>query len=335
MNKKLKKYQETNEELEEYKTSYFKRMFYGFFMGISDGIPGYSGGTTLTLIGFYEKLIFKLKSFLTDFKRSWWRNILWLLPFLFFWIISLLLFSFVTNKIATAGYQYTLIIAFGLFAFLSIPTFVIVNKPDLIRIKNQKIFVQKANWKSIFLFITGFLIVLGIGIFIYFSGGISLEGNLNIDLKKPTINWLYIILSITLAAFVMLIPGISGSMILFLTSKYDDVYFGVLNDPLGNIGLLSLMGVGVVFGIIINILVSSVILRRWKNFYLSYCFGMVASSFITITLAGEPYLNLIGSINGLEIAIIVLITFFVIWINILLFSFCLNNRVYNNSKVFK
>lgn len=32
-------------------------MIFGFLMGISDAIPGYSGGTTLTLLNFYDNLV--------------------------------------------------------------------------------------------------------------------------------------------------------------------------------------------------------------------------------------------------------------------------------------
>ena len=30
-------------------------------MGVSDGIPGYSGGTTLNIIGFYKDLVSNVK----------------------------------------------------------------------------------------------------------------------------------------------------------------------------------------------------------------------------------------------------------------------------------
>lgn len=73
-NKKIeflpKKIKLKNTGFDEYKKGYFTRMLFGIFMGISDGIPGYSGGTTLTLLGFYEKLIFKIKEIFTDFKNA-------------------------------------------------------------------------------------------------------------------------------------------------------------------------------------------------------------------------------------------------------------------------
>ncbi len=31
-------------------------------MGLSDAIPGYSGGTTMSIIGFFEKLVYKVKN---------------------------------------------------------------------------------------------------------------------------------------------------------------------------------------------------------------------------------------------------------------------------------
>lgn len=40
------------------------RCVFGVLMGFSDGIPGYSGATTLTIFGFYPKFIYHARSFI-------------------------------------------------------------------------------------------------------------------------------------------------------------------------------------------------------------------------------------------------------------------------------
>lgn len=314
---------------DEYKKGYLTRMIYGFFMGISDGIPGYSGGTTLTLLGFYEKLIFKIKEIFTDFKNAWWKNILWLLPFLIFTGIALLGFSLVTNWIAEAGFQYLLILIFGLFTFLCIPSFILVNKPNLIKIKYGTLFIAKKNNISIILFVVGFLIILAIGLFIYFNGGIQLEGNI-VEPIAPGVEWITLSLSMALAGFVALIPGISGSMTLFLTGVYDDIYFGALNNIFENIPLLILLTISAGIGIIINVLITSFILKRWKEYYISFSFGMVVASFITILLAGKFYLEGIGPISVAEIFLIILTLIIVVLINVFLFLISMNQTKQND-----
>ena len=68
---KTNKYTNSNINYQEYKTEFLKRSIYGIFMGISDGIPGYSGGTTLSLLGFYETFIIRLKLI---FKKNSFSN---------------------------------------------------------------------------------------------------------------------------------------------------------------------------------------------------------------------------------------------------------------------
>lgn len=46
------------------------KIFLGMFMGISDGIPGYSGGTTLSLFNFYDVLMNKIKLLFKKNKSS-------------------------------------------------------------------------------------------------------------------------------------------------------------------------------------------------------------------------------------------------------------------------
>lgn len=59
------------------------KIFYGLFMGVSDGIPGYSGGTTLSLFNFYDELMKKIKFIFSKNKFKLKLNtFLNLLPFL-------------------------------------------------------------------------------------------------------------------------------------------------------------------------------------------------------------------------------------------------------------
>jgi len=325
-----------NANLDEYKKDYLTRMMFGVFMGISDGIPGYSGGTTLTLLGFYEKLIFKIKEIFTDFKNAWWKNSLWLLPFVIFTLITLLVFSLVTNWIAEAGFQYLLILMFSFFTLFCIPSFILVNKPNLIMIKNGSIVIAKKNNVGIILFVIGFLIILSIGLIIFFNGGIRLEGN-QPGAITPSINWLFLFLSMVLAGFVTLIPGISGSMTLFLTGAYDDIYFGALNSPFSNIPLLIILAIGVGIGIIVNVLITSIILKRWKEHYISFSFGMIVASFITILLVGRFYFESIATTSVAEVFLVIVSLLIIVIINVFLFIVSLDKfkeKQMHNAKKF-
>ena len=51
-------------------------------MGTSDAVPGYAGGTTLSLLGFYQKIILMAKSmFFPEEGITRIRAFLFMLPF--------------------------------------------------------------------------------------------------------------------------------------------------------------------------------------------------------------------------------------------------------------
>lgn len=278
-----------NIDYQEYKKEFFNRMFYGIFMGVSDGIPGYSGGTTLSLLGFYETLIVRLKLiFKKNSLSNWFKNILWLLPFIIFWIASIFGFSYLSEFIVKSGYVIPLIFLFFSFSFFCIPIFFYKNiwsKGFFFVYLNLKTIKQKNNLITSTWFLTGILIILIIGLVIFFTGGISLipvnDQNRKINFG---IEWLWICLSACLAGFCMLIPGISGESIFYMTNYYDDVFWDVLQHPLANIYLLLLIIICVLIGIIVSIVVTSFFLKKFNKNFLYFCLGLVCMSPISILL---------------------------------------------------
>lgn len=55
----------------------WKNIYRGFFMGISDLIPGVSGGTIAFILGIYDDLLASISGF---FSRHWKKHIGFLLP---------------------------------------------------------------------------------------------------------------------------------------------------------------------------------------------------------------------------------------------------------------
>lgn len=278
-----------NIDYQDYKKEFFNRMLYGIFMGVSDGIPGYSGGTTLSLIGFYETLIIRLKLiFKKNSFSNWFKNILWLLPFLIFWVGSIFAFSYLSEFIVSSGYVIPLIFLFFSFSFFCIPIFFYKNiwsKGFFFIYLNFKSIKQKNNLVTTIWFLIGILIILTISLIIFFTGGISLipvnNQNARIDFG---IEWLWICLSAFLAGFCMLIPGISGESIFYMTNYYDEVFWNVLQNPLTNIYLLLLIIICVVIGIALSIVTTSFLLKKFTKNFLYFCLGLVCMSPISILL---------------------------------------------------
>ena len=67
--------------------------FKGIIIGISNVIPGVSGGTMAVSMGIYEKLIGIIGNFFHDFKKNFIENMKFLLPIAFGGGIGIILFS--------------------------------------------------------------------------------------------------------------------------------------------------------------------------------------------------------------------------------------------------
>ncbi len=270
-----------------------KRMAYGVLMGLSDGTPGFSGGTTLSLLNFYDKLIMNFKGiFKPDEGSTRIKHLLWVLPFLIMWVGTLLGFMLVMSKVSEKGYGVIAVILFSTFALLSIPLFMLVNKPRLITTNKLEIDKKKINWKMICLFLGGFITMIVIGIIVRFAfGGVTMiktsgkKSVLSLNSKTTMI----LLLAGFCAGFAMLIPGISGSLLLYLFNTYTDITDTVSAAMHGElkhaIPVFLILGVAILAGLISSILTTSFILKRWRESFISFSFGLVSASFITILIA--------------------------------------------------
>ena len=173
----------------------------GMAMGISDLIPGISGGTIALLLGIYKNFISSLKSInyksfiyliRLDFKKlNNQLNLCFLLPVFFGILLSIFIFS---SLISFLLLDYKILLFsffFGLIFFSSIRL------------------VSNLKPSSTLDFLTVF-VGLVIGLSFFFVSSISTSNS---------------IFSIFLAGFIaisaMLLPGISGSYILLILGKYE------------------------------------------------------------------------------------------------------------------
>ena len=220
--------------------------FKGMAMGISDLIPGISGGTIALLLGIYKDFISSLKSInyksfiyliRFDFKKlNNQLNLCFLLPVFFGILSSIFIFS---SLISFLLLDYKILLFsffFGLIFFSSIRL------------------VSNLNPSSTLDFLTVF-VGLVIGLSFFFVSSISTSNS---------------IFSIFLAGFIaisaMLLPGISGSYILLILGKYEFMLDSISSFNWINILIFSL---GAIAGILSF---SKMIHYLLKNYYRSTIF---------------------------------------------------------------
>ena len=218
----------------------------GMAMGISDLIPGISGGTIALLLGIYKDFISSLKSInyksfiyliRLDFKKlNNQLNLCFLLPVFFGILSSIFIFS---SLISFLLLDYKILLFsffFGLIFFSSIRL------------------VSNLKPSSTLDFLTVF-VGLVIGLSFFFISSISTSNS---------------IFSIFLAGFIaisaMLLPGISGSYILLILGKYEFMLDSISSFNWINILIFSL---GAIAGILSF---SKMIHYLLKNYYRSTIF---------------------------------------------------------------
>ena len=179
---------------------YITLFFKGVFMGIADAMPGISGGTIALLLGIYEELIrsiselklslfFELKKGFNPFWKKLNGNFLLALVS----GIGISLISFV--KISANFLESFPLYIWSFFLGLIFATVNVIYK-----LINQ--------WSSL----NFFFLIISI-IFSYFLSSFSIY-------ETDEISLLYILFSGVIASSAMILPGISGSLILVILGVY-------------------------------------------------------------------------------------------------------------------
>ena len=224
----------------------------GIAMGVSDIIPGISGGTVALLLGIYKNLIKSLKSvnkktffyFLTlnYNKLSHQLNFKFLIPVFFGIITSIIFFSKIISFLITDHKILLFSFFFGLIFFSSLKIIY-----DL----------KPKSSKSYLIIILGF----SFGFFISLINPINTSDS-----------FLSIFLSGFIAISAMLLPGISGSYILLMIGKYEFMLESISNLYLENILIFS---IGALLGILCFSKIIYWLLNKYYNTTIFFLSGLM------------------------------------------------------------
>ena len=218
----------------------------GALVGIANIIPGVSGGTMAVITGIYEKLIDIIGNILSHL-RSWTKlkeDLKFIIPIGIGALIGIIGFSKLLKWLLTYYEMPTLYCFLGL---------IIGSLPLIFKNANEKGFNKK--YIIPFIITTVFMIVLNI---IAISVN---DGNAIVEFSKTPIDMLKLVGYGFIAAGTMIIPGISGSMVLMIMGVYEAILTAVSN--LDIITLIPFV-IGVGIGIIV---VSKIIDMLLDNFY--------------------------------------------------------------------
>ena len=238
----------------------FLRLYFkGVAMGAADIVPGVSGGTIALITGIYEELISTLKNINISLLKTLFKD-----GFKVFWknlngnFLSILLLGIASSVILLA----------------QIIVFLLENHEYKI-------------WRFFFGLIisSAFLIIKDINslkavhiIWILFGILIAALISLSNTTQIPDTD-VFIFLTGSIAITAMILPGISGSFILLLLSKYEYIITAIKEF---DIRTLLVFGLGCVFGLIIFSRILHFLFQNYKQNLLSLLSGFLIGSLIKI-----------------------------------------------------
>lgn len=240
-------------------------------VGIANIIPGVSGGTMMVAMGLYDKLIHCITHLKSEFKKS----------------LKLLLPIFVGAGIA-------IVVLSRLFEYLlqyyPIPTnfafcgLIAGSLPFIVKkVKGHSVTIGKLIPFLIFFAVVIVMALLGEG------------GSASADVSLSFINIVKLFGAGIVAAATMVVPGVSGSMMLMLLGYYD-VILATINDCIdglvtldipmlmGAVGVLIPFGIGVVAGIFVIAKIIEMIFEKAEIHAYYAIIGLIVASPVAILI---------------------------------------------------
>lgn len=243
----------------------------GVVIGLANIIPGVSGGTMMVSMGIYDTIIDCINSLFKDFRRC--IKTLW--PYLLGMVLGILgLAKLITYLLATFPLQTNLTFIGLIFGGLPL---------ILKRTRGHK-----KGIPGIIAFVLAFALVIVLQIV---GTGDGREAVITLNLGQLLI----LFLMGMIASATMVIPGVSGSMMLMLLGYYNPIVSTVsraadalihfnMSEILACGGILVPFGIGIVLGIFAIAKLIEVMLHRFPG--VTYCaiLGLVAASPVAILM---------------------------------------------------
>jgi len=253
---------ETNSPLPEFAkprskiSDYLNVYVAGFTMGSADVVPGVSGGTVAFVVGIYEELISSVRMIgqpvvWRALLRLQWREAFRLINFFFLMSLGLGMLSaiFLLAPAIEWMLNHQPVMIWSFFLGLVAASIIVVAP----RVKIWSI----SRW-----------VALALGtIFGFWLVGL-------VPVQTPDAWWFYIF-SGAIAICAMILPGISGSFVLVLLGKYQDVISAVNERDFVTLALVAL---GALVGLVSFAQVLSWLFRRYHDLTVAALTGLMIGS---------------------------------------------------------
>lgn len=259
----------------------------GMVIGIANVIPGVSGGTMMVSMGIYDKLILVLTHFIKRIKEA----VALLVPIAIGMLLSIAVFAKIFSEILFPEFPFQTNLFFIGLILGGLP--VIYG-----RVKGNSIKVpQIISFLLFFVMVVGFALV-GEG------------GGASADISFSAGNVIKLLGAGIVAAATMVIPGVSGSMIMMILGYYNTIidtinaFINALKDfdipaMLDTFVVLVPFGIGVVVGVVAVAKLIEFMLNKYPLVTYWAIIGLiVASPFAIIIMMESVVIGILEIITG-------------------------------------
>ena len=253
-------------------------------MGIANVIPGVSGGTLAVILGVFKDFVVSISNIFKSFKKS----VLFLLPI----VLGMGVAVVASSKLIETCLNYyplaTILFFVGLILG-GVPILFNKIKREMKSIPNYIIFIIMFSFILLFTFV--------------------ISGEKNVELVSLTfIDYILLFIVGAAASASMVIPGISGSMVLMTVGYYNSI-LATVSDIFNfanfwhNVSILIPFGLGVIVGILLIAKLITFLLNKFEVKTYFAIFGFIFSSLIVIFFKNNINFNIIEFIIGLVLMV--------------------------------
>ncbi|MDD7403851.1 MAG: DUF368 domain-containing protein [Butyribacter sp.] len=256
---------------------FLKDIIKGIIIGIANAIPGVSGGTMMVSMGIYDNIIYCITHLFKQLKKS----IMTLMPY------------FIGMAVGIVGLAFAIKSLYGNFPFQTSMVFIgliLGGVPMLLkRVKKQK--MGAGNGVVFLIFFAAIILMQCLG-----------KNSTDVTLTIGFIPLVKMFFVGIVASATMVIPGVSGSMMLMIMGYYNpimtaitELVSGLVKGSWGKVlevgASLVPFGIGVVLGIFVIAKIIEILLQKWEGLTYSAILGLVVSSPVVV-LMGTPLAGL-------------------------------------------
>ena len=243
----------------------------GVVIGVANAIPGVSGGTMMVIMKVFDRLLGAVTLNLKKLKE----NFVFLLTIIIGMGIGVILSAKVLNICFENFYVQTQ------FFFMGV---VLGSLPMIYKEATKE---KKLEPIHLIPFAIGLGVIIGVTV-------ISMSATNSVITSLTPVTFFYLLMISVVAAAAMIMPGLSGSLVLLILGGYQTVINAV--DEM-NIMVLIPVGIGIILGILLCAKVITLCLKKWQRGTYAVILGLIVGSFYAIW-PRETIDSVTGEITG-------------------------------------